>query len=69
MALSEKERLDKLLKANTMEKIIALYEQIFKVKVPLIYSIDPNDLIKVLVEAIETNLRYEGETVPNDVDT
>jgi len=69
MALSEKERLDKLLKANTMEKIIALYEQIFKVKVPLIYSIDPNDLIKVLVEAIETNKRYEGETVPNDVDT
>ena len=69
MALSEKERLDKLLKANTMEKIIALYEQIFIVKVPLIYSIDPNDLTKVLVEAIETNQRYEGETVPNDVDT
>ena len=69
MALSEEERLDKLLKANTMEKIIALYEQIFKVGVPEIYSTNPNDLIKILVEAIETNKRYEGETVPNNVDT
>ena len=68
MALTEKQRLDKLSNTVTLGDLEDLYKEVFGVEFPMLYPRNPNIYTTLLMEAIYTNQRYEGETVPNDVD-
>lgn len=68
MALTEKQRLDKLSNTVTLGDLEDLYKEVFGVEFPMLYTRNPNIYTKLLIEAIDTNQRYEGETAPDDVD-
>tara|TARA_R100000700_G_C3137041_1_gene120105 strand:- start:462 stop:671 length:210 start_codon:yes stop_codon:yes gene_type:complete len=55
MALSEKERLDKLLKARTPTDFYDLYEEIFKEEFPIVATLDPDEKIEMIAKAIQKN--------------
>ncbi len=55
MALSEKERLDKLLKARTSIDFYNLYEEIFGEEFPIVATRNPDEKIEMIAEAIQTN--------------
>ncbi len=68
MALTEKQRLDKLSNTVTLGDLEDLYKEVFGVEFPMLYTRNPNIYTTLLIEAIDTNQRYEGETAPDDVD-
>lgn len=68
MALTEKQRLDKLSNTVTLGDLEDLYKEVFGVEFPMLYTRNPNIYTTLLMEAIYTNQKYEGETAPNDVD-
>ena len=68
MALTEKQRLDKLSNTVTLGDLEDLYKEVFVVEYPMLYTRNPNIYSTLLMEAIYTNQKYEGETAPNDVD-
>ena len=70
MALSEEERLKKLQKTakGSLGDLEDLYKEVFGVEFPMLYTRNPNIYTTLLIEAIYTNQKYEGETAPNDVD-
>ena len=68
MALTEKQRLDKLSNTVTLGDLEDLYKEVFGVEFPMLYTRNPNIYTTLLIEAIDTNQKYEGETAPNDVD-
>ena len=55
MALSEKERLDKLLKARTPTDFYDLYEEIFGEEFPIVATLDPDEKIEMIAKAIQKN--------------
>ena len=55
MALSEKERLDKLLKAKTSTDFYNLYEEIFGEEFPIVATLDPDEKIEMIAKAIQKN--------------
>tara|TARA_Y100000114_G_C11678142_1_gene287241 strand:- start:4 stop:213 length:210 start_codon:yes stop_codon:yes gene_type:complete len=55
MALSEKERLDKLLKARTSTDFYNLYEEIFGEEFPIVATLDPDEKIEMIAKAIQKN--------------
>ena len=67
MALTEKQRLDKLSNTVTLGDLEDLYKEVFGVEFPMLYTRNPNIYTTLLIEAIDTNQRYEGETAPDDV--
>ena len=64
MALSEKERLDKLEKAETGKDYHDLYVEVFGVEYPETVTRDPNDDIENLVQAIFDNIPVEEVVLP-----
>ena len=68
MALTEKQRLDKLSNTVTLGDLEDLYKEVFGVEFPMLYTRNPNIYTTLLIEAIDTNQRYEGETAPDEVD-
>ena len=68
MALTEKQRLDKLSNTVTLGDLEDLYKEVFGGEFPMLYTRNPNIYTTLLIEAIDTNQRYEGETAPDDVD-
>ena len=68
MALTEKQRLDKLSNTVTLGDLEDLYKEVLGVEFPMLYTRNPNIYTTLLIEAIDTNQRYEGETAPDDVD-
>ena len=68
MALTEEQRLNKLSNAVTLGDLEDLYKEVFGVEFPMLYTRNPNIYTTLLIEAIDTNQRYEGETAPDDGD-
>lgn len=68
MALTEEQRLNKLSNAVTLGDLEDLYKEVFGVEFPMLYTRNPNIYTTLLIEAIDTNQKYEGETALNDVD-
>ena len=64
MSLSEKERLDKLRKAETGEEYHDLYEEVFGEEYPETVSRNPNEDIENIIEAIFTNTPVEEVVLP-----
>ena len=52
----------------TLGDLEDLYKEVFGVEFPMLYTRNPNIYTTLLIEAIDTNQRYEGETAPDDVD-
>ena len=59
MALSEKERLDKLLKARTSTDFYNLYEEIFGEEFPIVATLDPDEKIEMIAKAIQKNKKIK----------
>ena len=55
MALSEKQRMDKLFKAKTPSNFYDLYVEVFGQEFPIIETLDPNEKMELLIDAIEKN--------------
>ena len=66
MALSEKERLDKLLKARTPTDFYDLYEEIFGEEFPIVATLDPDEKIEMIVKAIQTNNKVKELKLANN---
>ena len=66
MALTKKERLDKLEKAETGKDYHDLYVEVFGTEYPETVTRDPNDDIENLVQAIFDNVPVEKVTLPKD---
>ena len=64
MALTEKERLKKLSKANTSKKLYDLYQEVFNDEFPIVELRNPMDKLELLIDAIETNKKVEGAKLP-----
>lgn len=60
MTLLEKERLDKLEKARTPSEFYNLYRELFGEEFPIVNTLDPNEKMELLIEAIETNKAVKG---------
>lgn len=59
MALSEKKRLDKLLKARTSTDFYNLYEEIFGEEFPIVATLDPDEKIEMIAKAIQKNQKIK----------
>lgn len=57
MAFTKEERIKKIQKANTSEKLYNLYEEIFGEEFPIVESLNPDYKIDLLIDAIETNVK------------
>jgi len=55
MALSETQRMDKLFKAKTPSNFYDLYVEVFGQEFPIIETLDPNEKMELLIDAIEKN--------------
>jgi hypothetical protein len=55
MALSEKQRMDKLFKSKTSSNFYDLYVEVFGQEFPIIETLDPNEKMELLIDAIEKN--------------
>ena len=64
MALTEKERLKKLSKANTSKKLYDLYQEVFNDEFPIVELRNPMDKLELLIDAIETNKKVQGVELP-----
>lgn len=64
MALTEKDRLKKLSKANTSKKLYDLYQEIFNDEFPIVELRNPMDKLELLIDAIETNKKVKGVELP-----
>jgi len=64
MALTEKQRLDKLKKAETGKDYHDLYVEVFGTEYPETVTRDPNDDIENLIQAIYTNIPVEEVVLP-----
>tara|TARA_R110000803_G_scaffold183996_1_gene246307 strand:- start:45 stop:254 length:210 start_codon:yes stop_codon:yes gene_type:complete len=64
MALSEKERLEKLSKAKTGDELHDLYLEVFGEEFPIVNLIQPSEKIEILIDAIETNKKVQGLELP-----
>ena len=67
MAFSKQERIKKLSKANTSEKLYNLYEEIFGEEFPIVESLNPNYKIDLIIDAIELNERVKPLKLPEGV--
>ena len=65
MALTEKERLEKLSKARTGDDFNDLYLEVFGEEFPIINLKNPSEKIDKLIDAIETNKKIEGLELPD----
>lgn len=57
MAFTKEERIKKIQKANTSEKLYNLYKEIFGEEFPIVESLNPDYKIDLLIDAIETNVK------------
>tara|TARA_B100000902_G_scaffold223703_1_gene212536 strand:- start:2792 stop:3001 length:210 start_codon:yes stop_codon:yes gene_type:complete len=64
MALTEKERLEKLSKARTGDDFNDLYLEVFGEEFPIVNLKNPSEKIEMLIDAIETNTKVEGLELP-----
>ncbi len=60
MSLLEKERLDKLQKARTPSEFYNLYREVFGKEFPIVDTLDPEEKMELLIDAIETNKAVKG---------
>ena len=60
MTLLEKERLDKLKKARTPSEFYNLYLEVFGEEFPIVDTLDPEEKMELLIDAIETNKAVKG---------
>lgn len=60
MALSEKERMEKLSKAKTGTDFYDLYKKNFGEEFPIVDTLDGNEKIEMIIDAIETNVKVKG---------
>ena len=60
MSLLEKERLDKLQKARTPREFYNLYREVFGKEFPIVDTLDPEEKMELLIDAIETNKAVKG---------
>ena len=60
MSLLEKERLDKLQKARTPSEFYNLYREVFGKEFPIVDTLDPEEKMELLIDAIETNNAVKG---------
>ena len=65
MALTEKERLEKLSKARTGDEFNDLYLEVFGEEFPIVNLKNPSEKIEMLIDAIETNKKIEGLELPD----
>tara|TARA_B100000886_G_scaffold336292_1_gene294767 strand:- start:11919 stop:12128 length:210 start_codon:yes stop_codon:yes gene_type:complete len=66
MALTKKERLEKLDLAETGKEYHDLYKEVFGVEYPETVTRNPNDDIENLVQAIFDNVPVEKVNLPKD---
>ena len=64
MALTKKERLDKLEKAETGKDYHDLYVEVFGTEYPETVTRDPNDDIENLIQAIYDNIPVQEVVLP-----
>ena len=64
MALTEKERRSKLLKAKTSEDFYDLYLEVFDEEFPIVELRNPNDKLELLIDSIDKNIKVEGAKLP-----
>ena len=64
MAFSKEERIKKLSKANTSEKLYNLYEEIFGEEFPVVESLNPNYKLELIIDAIEINKKVKPLQLP-----
>lgn len=64
MALSKQQRIKKLSKANTSEKLYNLYEEVFGEEFPVVESLNPNYKLDLIIDAIELNERVKPLKLP-----
>jgi len=67
MTFSKQERIKKLSKANTSEKLYNLYEEIFGEEFPIVESLNPNYKIDLIIDAIELNEKVKPLKLPEGV--
>ena len=60
MSLLEKERLDKLQKARTPSEVYNLYREDFGKEITIVDTLDPEEKMELLIDAIETNKAVKG---------
>lgn len=68
MALSREQRQQKLLEAKTPKNFYDLYEEVFEEEFPVLETLDPNEKIEMLINAIENNKRIKGYRLTDNVE-
>jgi len=63
MALSEKVRLEKLSKATTGKDFHDLYFENFGEEFPIIGTLDPDEKMEILIDALENNEKVKELTL------
>jgi len=64
MALTEKERLEKLSKAKTGDEFNDLYLEVFGEEFPIVNLKNPSEKMEMLIDAIEANKKVQGLELP-----